>query len=61
LPDVPTVLCEPFFGNNPDDASRAAAIGTQGLALAYLRALRSYAVAQRGDRVAQELRRARAG
>jgi hypothetical protein len=40
---VPTVLCEPFFGSNPSDCTAAAVAGEDGLARAYLRAVRDWA------------------
>jgi N-acetylmuramoyl-L-alanine amidase len=44
LPDVPSVLCEPFFGSNPGDCLAVGTVGDEGLAIAYLRALREFVV-----------------
>lgn len=41
---VPTVLVEPFFGSNQSDCIKAAAAGPAGLARAYLRGVRDWAV-----------------
>lgn len=45
---IPTVLVEPFFGSNKNDCMKAAAAGQGGLARAYLRGVRDWAVAQVG-------------
>ncbi|MHC2289858.1 N-acetylmuramoyl-L-alanine amidase [Bradyrhizobium barranii] len=42
LPNVPSILCEPFFGSNPNDCLKVAALGEEKLALAYLRGLREF-------------------
>ncbi|WFU14445.1 glucosaminidase domain-containing protein [Bradyrhizobium sp. CB3481] len=46
LPNVPSVLCEPFFGSNPNDCLRVAALGEDKLALAYLRGLREFVLSR---------------
>ncbi|MBY3359361.1 hypothetical protein HFN97_16135 [Rhizobium laguerreae] len=44
IPTTPTVLVEPFFGSNRNDCIKAAAVGPAGLARAYLRGVRDWAV-----------------
>lgn len=40
--NIPTVLVEPFFGDNQRDANQAAKLGPEGLAKAYLGGLRRW-------------------
>ncbi|WP_167354093.1 N-acetylmuramoyl-L-alanine amidase [Sinorhizobium saheli] len=42
LPNIPTVLCEPFFGSNPGDCVAAATVGREALGRAYLRGVRDW-------------------
>lgn len=46
LNKAPTVLVEPFFGSNPTECLKVAALGEQVLALAYLRGVRDWATAR---------------
>jgi N-acetylmuramoyl-L-alanine amidase len=46
LPDVPTILVEPFFGSNKSDCVRVASVGQEALALAYLRGSRDWMTAK---------------
>jgi Mannosyl-glycoprotein endo-beta-N-acetylglucosaminidase/N-acetylmuramoyl-L-alanine amidase len=46
LPDIPSVLSEPFFGSNKNDCLKVAAVGEDGLALAYLRGIRGWAISR---------------
>ena len=42
LPNIPTVLCEPFFGSNAGDCVAAATVGREALGRAYLRGVRDW-------------------
>jgi N-acetylmuramoyl-L-alanine amidase len=42
LPNVPSVLCEPFFGSSPSDCLAVGTIGEEKLAISYLRGLREF-------------------
>jgi N-acetylmuramoyl-L-alanine amidase len=42
LPDVPTILTEPFFGSNENECMKVATVGEEGLALCYLRGVRDW-------------------
>ncbi|WP_156408496.1 MULTISPECIES: N-acetylmuramoyl-L-alanine amidase [unclassified Ensifer] len=46
LPNIPTVLCEPFFGSNSGDCVAAAAVGREALGRAYLRGVRDWVEAK---------------
>ncbi|CCD95443.1 hypothetical protein BRAO375_4300010 [Bradyrhizobium sp. ORS 375] len=46
LPNVPSVLCEPFFGSNTSDCVTVAGLGEEKLALAYLRGLREFVLSR---------------
>src|SRR5262249_42026691 len=46
LDNVPTVIVEPFFGSNPTECLKVAALGEQVLALSYLRGVRDWVTAR---------------
>ncbi len=46
LDNAPTIIVEPFFGSNPTECLKVAALGEQVLALAYLRGVRDWATAR---------------
>ncbi|MDW9547912.1 N-acetylmuramoyl-L-alanine amidase [Sinorhizobium meliloti] len=46
LPNIPTVICEPFFGSNAGDCAAAATVGRDALGRAYLRGVRDWVEAK---------------
>jgi hypothetical protein len=49
LPNIPTVLCEPFFGSNSNDCVAAATVGREAIGRAYLRGVRDWLEGQALD------------